>query len=127
MALPNDPSGGKIQAGGQGLGEISDEMIEARAIEIARSDGRATPNEADLILARAALERSSEPGSPPEVDTRTDSLVAWDEAPESSGGRVESFAIPDEANVAERLVEEGVEEADHSQRLAASEDEELAP
>ena len=46
---------GKILPGTEGLGTVTPEMIEVRAREIARGDGRAQPNDLDLTCARGEL------------------------------------------------------------------------
>jgi hypothetical protein len=52
----NEPqSRGRILRGTKGIGTVSPEMIEQRAREIARGDGRAQPNESDRASAREDL------------------------------------------------------------------------
>ena len=46
---------GKIVRGTEGLGTVTPQMIEERAREIARSDGRARPNDLDRTGAREEL------------------------------------------------------------------------
>ena len=62
----------------------------------------------------------------PEVDSRTVELTQWDEAPGSSGTAAPKTSLDDEIPPGELLVEEGVDEADREQRLAAS-DPDLEP
>ena len=117
---------GKIVEGAAGLGTVTQEMVEQRAREIAATDGRASFNEADIAHARGDLLGQVEPEQSPEVDARTENLIAWDQAPEETGRVAPKVRPEDEANIAEVLVEEGIEEADHDQRVSASEGEELA-
>jgi hypothetical protein len=56
----------------------------------------------------------------PEVDSRTIELTQWDEAPGSSGAAAPKTGMEDEIPPGEQLVEEGIDEADREQRLAAS-------
>jgi hypothetical protein len=56
----------------------------------------------------------------PEVDARTVELTAWDEPPGSSGTSAPKVPMDDEVPPGEQLVEEGLDEADREQRLAAS-------
>ena len=56
----------------------------------------------------------------PEVDERTGSLTAWDEAPASTGTVAHKNMLDDEIPPGELLVEEGVDEADREQRIAAA-------
>ena len=46
------PPVGKIISGLDGLGTVTPEMVEQRARELAKTDGRTQPNEADRILGR---------------------------------------------------------------------------
>lgn len=108
----------RIEMGGRGMGEISDEDIRRRALEIARSDGRESVREGDCAAAEAEL-RGQRPGAP-EVDEVTGDLVEWDEMPDASGHQVSPSRSEDEDNIASELIEEGLEEADHEQRVAAS-------
>lgn len=63
---------------------------------------------------------SAEDESPPEVDERTVELTAWDEPPGSSGTAAPKVGMEDEIPPGEQLVEEGIDEADREQRLAAA-------
>jgi hypothetical protein len=56
----------------------------------------------------------------PEVDQRTIELTAWDEPPGSTGTSAPKTQMEDEVPPGEQLVEEGIDEADREQRLAAS-------
>ena len=56
----------------------------------------------------------------PEVDQRTVELTAWDEPPGSSGTSAPKVHLEDEIPPGELLVEEGLEEADREQRIAAA-------
>ncbi|MEY2466877.1 MAG: hypothetical protein QOD03_1398, partial [Verrucomicrobiota bacterium] len=44
----------------------------------------------------------------------------WEEVPESEGHQAETVPSPDEQTVAEKLVEEGVQDAEHDQELEAT-------
>ena len=121
MDAPDNPPV-KMQAAGAGLGEISQQMLDDRARELARMDGRVDFNEGDHEQARAELQGTSQPPPPPETAGGAEELTAWDESPASSGHQAPTYQIDDEANIGEVLVQEGVEEAEHSQRVAASDD-----
>jgi hypothetical protein len=56
----------------------------------------------------------------PEVDPRTVNLTSWDEPPGSSGTSAPKTQLDDEIPPGEQLVEEGIDEADREQRIAAS-------
>ena len=56
MTMMNEThSRGKIVRGTEGLGTVTPQMIEERAREIARSDGRNRPNDLDRSSARDEL------------------------------------------------------------------------
>lgn len=56
----------------------------------------------------------------PELDSRTTELTEWDEPPGASGTAAPKIGMEDEIPPGEQLVEEGIDEADREQRLAAS-------
>jgi hypothetical protein len=64
----------------------------------------------------------SEPtnGIAPELDERTVELTEWDEPPGSTGTAAPKSQLEDEVSAGEQLIEEGLDEADRDQRLAAS-------
>lgn len=109
--------------GAQGVGPIDAEMVETRAKELAKIDGRTEVNEGDRILAREDLVHiGSHPEAPEAADSATGEITEWDEAPEASGMRAPTVRPEDEVNIAQSLIEEGIEEADHEQRLASVEE-----
>lgn len=114
---------GKIAVGADGLGTVNEDLVAERALELAKADGRLEPNEADQANAAAELLPHGEfVPAPPEVDDpELENLTSWDEPLEARGGPVESMAPLDEANIAEQLVAEGLSEAEHDQRVKASE------
>lgn len=110
----------KISVGANGLGTVSPELVEKRALELARIDGRAMPNEADRASAQAELLGPADLDAAPEtVDSGTEDLVTWDEPVEASGYRAPRLMADDDATIGETLIEEGLEEADHNQRVSA--------
>lgn len=97
------------------------EMVERRAKEIAIINGRA-PNdftENDWVQAKHEFLGIQEVEEIEEEEPVA-ALTRWDEEPGTSGHHVENETAPDEQTVAERLVEEGVEEANHDQMLKGS-------
>ncbi len=109
---------------GNGVGTISDEMIQNRASELAVIDGRAAENasQADWDEAELELTSGDEPASLeslPESDR-------WNPIPGTPGqeAAVEFDDNEDEEgrSVGERLVQAGIAEADHEQKLAAARD-----
>jgi len=104
----------KILLGTEGLGTVTPQMIDERAREIARSDGRAQPNDLDRTRAREELvgPTSGSEKSP----TREDPGRDWYTPLVSSGEKAPTVRPEDEENIPEKLIREGIEEADRDQR-----------
>lgn len=117
MDKRNPVSEGRIEISERGIGEISDSEIARRAREIALADGRAEATDADLARAREALEAPGPPPPPEEVEAEP---YEWGVPPNSSGSSATRLIPEDEDNPSEKLIQEGLEEADHDQRVAAS-------
>lgn len=105
----------RIEVGGAGFGEAGERDVARRAAELARADGREETNETDFAQARGEL------GGRAFVDL-SEEIAEEDRAgtgvPASSEGiRAKRYEMEDEANLAEELVEEGVQEADHDSRV----------
>ncbi len=115
------PYAGKILSGLGGFGAPTPEAVEERARELARMDGRHEPNEADRSEALAELAGPIAPQTP-EVPPEVESVTEWDESPSSVGTHFEAILPEDEAADDEILVNEGMEEADHEQRLSAADE-----
>ena len=112
---------GRILQGSSGLGTVSEDMVEDRARELAKMDGRTEVNEGDLANARDELTSTVGHFAAPEtIDSDTESLTSWDEAPEATGTRAPRLYGDEKSSIAETLIEEGLEEADHDQRLSAA-------
>jgi hypothetical protein len=103
---------GKILRGTEGIGTVTPEMIEERSREIARADGRAEANDFDRTRAREDLTGRSEQPSTTVGETDPD----WYTPRGTSGEKVATVRPEDDENVPEKLVQEGIEEADHDQR-----------
>jgi hypothetical protein len=104
----------KILRGTAGLGTVTAQMIEERAREIARSDGREQPN--DLDRTRAHEELIGATSDSAKSPTREDPGRDWEMPLVSSGEKAPTVRPEDEANIPEKLIQEGIEEADHDQR-----------
>lgn len=114
-----DQTNSHLEVVGDGVGEISRQTFEDRALELARMDGRETWNALDLQAAQQELGRAWEPSTEPElVAPILGELVEWDENPESDGHAVPRTPLENEENAAEILIHEGIEEAEHDTRLA---------
>jgi hypothetical protein len=86
-------------------------MIDERAREIARSDGREEANDLDRSRAREDLT-----GGPEQSSTVSEPERDWYTPAGSSGKKAPTVRPEDEANIPDKLIQEGVEEADHDQR-----------
>jgi hypothetical protein len=107
-------SRGKTLRGTEGLGTATQQMIEQRAHEIARSDGRNRPNDLDRSSAREELVGAR--SGPEKVPTREEQGRDWEMPLVSTGEKTPSVRPEDDQQVTEELIQEGVEEADHDQR-----------
>ena len=112
-------SRGRIARGTGGIGAVTPLMIEERAREIACSDGRAEPNELDRSNAREELTGASS-GSE-KNPTREEPGRDWQMPLVSTGQKAPTVRPEDDANIPEELIEQGIEEADHDQRLHSNE------
>ena len=110
-------SKGKITRGTKGIGTVTPQMIHERAREIARTDGRAKPNDLDRVRAREELTGSTT-GSE-KLPTKEEPGRDWEMPLVSTGEKAPTVRPDDDENIPEKLVQEGVEEADHDQRLSS--------
>jgi hypothetical protein len=110
-------SRGKIVRGTEGLGTVTPQMIEERAHEIARSDGRNRPNDLDRSSAREEL-TGARSGSE-KVPTREEPGRDWEMPLVSTGEKASTVRPEDDQNIPEELIQEGIEEADHDQRVSS--------
>jgi hypothetical protein len=111
----------RIEVEGAGAGEFSEADIRRRAAELARADGRYSPNEADLAQARVEL------ASPEESVDISEQIAEGDRPdagvpPTESPIRAATGEMTDEETDAERLVQEGIEEAVHDDRVHSNDD-----
>jgi hypothetical protein len=104
----------KILRGTEGLGTVTPQMVEERAREIARSDGRAQPNDLDRTRAREDLTGPTSGSEKP--PTKEDAGRDWYMPLVSSGEKAPTVHPEDEENIPEKLIQEGIDEADHDQR-----------
>lgn len=111
------PTNAKILRGTEGLGTVTPKMIEERAREIARSDGRSQPNDLDRASAREELTGPSVDSE--KLPTMEEPGRDWQMPLVSTGKKAPTVRPEDDGNILEKLVQEGIEEADHDQRLNA--------
>jgi hypothetical protein len=108
-----DKAQAKILRGTEGLGTVTPEMIDERAREIARGDGREQPNDLDRTRAREDLTGAT---VSEQLSTMGEPDRDWYTPRGSSGEKAPTVRPEDEENIPEKLIQEGVEEADHDQR-----------
>lgn len=108
----------RLKAASPGLGQANQTDIESRALELAHIDGRTKATAADIE--QAACELAGGPRGT-ESQTAVNELTAWDDPLDQSGHRVADSENADEKSIAEQLIQDGVEEADHDIRASASE------
>lgn len=115
---------GRFSAHGRGLGTVTEQMIRQRASEIAEINGRSKHNVigSDLDQARRELQGEERLNS----ETTAAELIPEDERWEanagSTGKKADTVPAPDEQTFAEKLVEEGVADAEHDQEVEATRD-----
>jgi hypothetical protein len=108
---------GKLLRRTEGLGTVTPQMIEGRARELARSDGREQPNDLDRTRARdEMIGPTSGSEMPP---TREEPGRDWQMPLVSSGKKAPTVRPEDNENIPDKLIEQGIEEADHDQRLSS--------
>ena len=90
------------------------QMIEERAGEIARSDGRAQPNDLDRTRAREELTGATRTSE--KEPTQKQPGRDWGMPLVLSGEKAPKVRPEDDENIPAKLIEEGIEEADRDQR-----------
>jgi hypothetical protein len=111
----------RIEIGGKGFGEASDDTIEQRAREFAKLNGHVSPTNHDRDAARRELREPMGGGSP--EDELDESDRPGNAFPATThGAQAERLEPDDEQTVDEELVQEGVEEADHDARVKSTEE-----
>ncbi|MDF3057495.1 MAG: hypothetical protein K0R17_1710 [Rariglobus sp.] len=120
MKKKNDQTG-RILRHGKRAAEVTDEAIAIRARELAIIDGRSAEEvtEEDLARSRAELRGEHLPDTTLEDAVATAALTRDPSEPAShTGVQAPEQNEPEDQEVMERLVLEGVEEAQHDQMLA---------
>ena len=96
---------------------MTPQMIEERAREIARGDGRAQSNDLDRARAREELTGATPDSEKP--PTREEPGRDWGMPLVSSGEKAPTVHPEDDENIPDKLIQEGVDEADHDQRSSS--------
>ena len=117
---------GALTENSAGIGTVTRKMVRTRAVELALVNGRSAQQVSKADWEQAKLELTGEP----DTDTKEATLESapeserWDPLPGSTGHKVEVAAGEDEDDEGrsdnERLVKEGVAEAEHDQMLKAT-------
>jgi hypothetical protein len=93
-------------------------MVEARAREIAVINGRSGNQVTDLDRQQARQELTgAEPSDADDEPEAGAEVAQWDAAAGSPGEQARTVPAHDEQVDAERLIEEGIAEAEHDQML----------
>lgn len=117
----HDSHSGKILLHGAEAGEITRDMIERRAHEIALIEGRDSPSAEDRRVARQELEGRDLPDTSGDDSPSIALSLNRDPSDPISvpGHQTPNYNEGDDDNMTERLAIEGIEEAQHDQMLAA--------
>src|SRR5262245_47989727 len=110
---------GRFSVGGKGLGTVTEAMVRQRARELAIINGRSGNNilPADLDEARRELTGRERLVPSPKPEEKLDESQRWDPVGGSNGTSAPTVPPPDEQTFAEKLVEEGVEDAEQDQMV----------
>src|SRR5262245_3437785 len=114
MKTRRDISEGRTMEHAHGLGTVTDEMVLKRAYELAQTNSRpgGKPTPSDWDQAKKEL-MGGHASAIEEGESEIPVGKRWDPVPGTTGHRVVGQNIDDEQTVAERLVQEGVDEAEH--------------
>jgi hypothetical protein len=113
---------GRFTDHAHGLGTVTKDMVHKRAGEIALINGRSKHNILDSDWQQAYRELTGQEGLNP-TPTAAEELTEdkrWAPTVESELQRAPTVPAPDEQTFAEKLVEEGIEEAEHEQMTEAT-------
>jgi hypothetical protein len=110
---------GRIAEHSRPLGTVTREMVLARARELAIINGRSPHEVLDSDFDQARRELLGEEDISPKEQAleSVPESERWDPVPGSSGDRVPPYPEPDEQTDNERLVQEGMEEAEHDRMV----------
>ncbi|MGO8697535.1 MAG: hypothetical protein ACLQVY_07440 [Limisphaerales bacterium] len=122
---------GTLTENSAGIGTVTRKMVRDRATELAVIDGRLEGDVSKSETEQARRELTGEPGTDPKdaVLESAPESERWDPLPGSTGDKAQAAPSEDEDEEGrsdnERLVEEGIEGAEHDQmRQAAREPQE---
>jgi hypothetical protein len=107
---------GRISDHSRGLGTVTQEMVLARARELALINGRSPHHLSPADVAQAKQELTGEK-STESAEEQLPNSERWDPVPGSAPHTAVVIPAHDEQSDAEKLVEEGVSEAEHDQMV----------
>jgi hypothetical protein len=117
---------GALTENSAGIGTVTHKMVRDRAVELAVINGRSAQEASKSDWEQAKRELTGEPDTDPKeaVLESTPESERWDPVPGSTGHKAPVSASEDEDDEGrsdnERLVEEGIEGAEHDQMRQAS-------
>ena len=111
---------GRFTEQGHGLGTVTNEMVRERAKELALINGRTHALDTDLEQAKRELTREEHLTPEPNAAEKLTEDERWEPVVESVGKEAPKILAPDEQTFAEKLVEVGVEDAEHDQMKRAT-------
>jgi hypothetical protein len=117
---------GALTENSAGLGTVTRKLVRERAVELAIINGRAAADVSQTDWEQAKRELTGEPDQDPKTAALESAPESerWDPVPGSTGHKVPVAPSADEDEEGrsdnERLVEEGVEAAEHDQMRQAS-------
>ena len=124
--MTNPLKEGALTENSAGIGTVTREMVRERAVELALINGRTALEVSQSDWEQAKRELTGEPDTDPKeaVLESAPESERWDPVHGSTGHKVPVASSEDEDDEgrsdSERLVEEGIAEAEHDQRLQAA-------
>jgi hypothetical protein len=112
---------GRLTDRGRGIGPVTEDRVRQRAGEIAEINGRSQRNILSSDWEQARRELQGKEGLAP-TPSKAETIPEEDRwAPEgdSTGNRAPTLEAADEQTVSEKLVEEGIADAEHVQEVEA--------
>src|SRR5437660_756579 len=118
----NSVDEGKLSARGRGIGTVTKGMVRKRAGDLAATSGRSRKQVLDSDVEQARRELTGREGLnlEPTPAEQLPEESRWEPVAESVGQEAPTVAPADEQTVAQRLVEEGVAEAEQDQMAKAA-------
>jgi hypothetical protein len=113
---------GRFTQRAHGLGTVTEAMVHKRAQELALINGRSRKQVLDSDLDQARRELTGQERlvpEPPPAEQLTEEN-RWEAVPDDTGAKAPTVPAPDEQTFAEKLVEEGVEDAEQDQMVRAT-------